>query len=73
VPVASRRHPHRPLSIDSTHWRADGRPKVRYPTQSSAQAAAAERSAEAGSLLGVYLCAFCHGWHMGRRSGRNID
>jgi hypothetical protein len=65
------RHQHRPLALDSSHWRADGQPKVRYRTRTDALVAADERSREVGSPLGVYACAFCSGWHMGRREGRD--
>jgi hypothetical protein len=61
---------HRPLTIRSTHWRADGRAKQRYGSRHEAQAAANDRGAEAGYLLHVYVCDFCHGWHMAR-SGRD--
>ncbi len=66
----SQHKPHRPLALDASHWRGDGRPKVRYPTRQDALVAAEERSREWGSKLGVYECAFCGGWHMGRRGGR---
>ena len=73
-PVARpRRSAHRPLAVDSSHWRSDGQPKVRYPTRADALAAAGERSREAGASLGVYRCAFCAGWHMGKREGRRAD
>lgn len=62
---------HRPLAIDASHWRQDGRPKVRYATKGDAAIAADERSKDAGAPLGIYECAFCHGWHMGRRGSRN--
>jgi hypothetical protein len=69
----ARRRPreHRPLSLSSSHWRADGAAKVRYPTEREALAAAAERGREAGMELGAYRCGFCHGWHMGRRDPRH--
>jgi hypothetical protein len=71
--MARRREPHRPLTIDGSHWRADGQAKVRFSTQGAAQQAAADRSAESGAELGVYACDFCRGWHMGKRSGRPVD
>jgi hypothetical protein len=61
------------LALDASHWRSDGQPKVRYPTQHEAMLAAGERSRDAGSTLGVYECAFCRGWHMGKRDGRRDD
>lgn len=71
VRMTSRRHrEHRPLSIEGSHWRADGQPKVRYPTQSDAVSAADERGRESEVDLHVYLCDFCRGWHMGSRSRR---
>lgn len=65
--MASRRRSasHRPLSIESSHWRSDGRPKVRYNTRDKAISATGERFSETGISLEVYLCDFCHGWHMG--------
>lgn len=68
--MARRRQPHRPLALDSSHWREDGQPKQRYPTERIARDAAQERSKEAGVELNVYRCAFCNGWHMGKRGGR---
>ncbi|HLW45578.1 MAG TPA: hypothetical protein VKR78_05145 [Acidimicrobiales bacterium] len=66
-----RHRAHRPLALDASHWRDDGQPKVRYPTRADALVAADERSKESGTKLGVYECAFCRGWHMGRRAGRS--
>jgi hypothetical protein len=71
--VARRRPPHRPLTLDASHWREDGRPKVRYPTQRDALLAADDRGQEAGVDLGVYRCPFCDGWHMGKRGGRSPE
>ena len=68
--MARRRDPHRELSLDSSHWRRDGRPKVRYPSQAEALSAAEERSGEAGGPLQVYRCPYCSDWHMGRRDGQ---
>ena len=72
-PMARRRPSHRPLTIDGSHWRADGQPKVRFSTRNDALRAAHDRGAESGSELGVYRCDFCGGWHMGKRSGRQHD
>lgn len=58
------------LSIGSSHWRSDGVAKQRYVSRHEAQAAANYRGGEAGYLLHVYQCDFCHGWHMAR-SGRD--
>jgi len=71
--VPRRRPLHRSLSLAGSHWRADGAPKVRYRTEREAQAAAADRTREAGVDLGAYRCEFCAGWHMGRPSGRDDD
>lgn len=71
--MARRREPHRPLSLEASHWREDGRPKVRFRSQGEALGAADERGRESGAELGVYRCGFCGGWHMGRRSGRGGD
>jgi hypothetical protein len=71
--VAPRRQPHRPLSIDGSHWRADGQPKVRFSDRTDALRAADDRCKESGAELGVYRCDFCGGWHMGKRSGRQPD
>jgi hypothetical protein len=68
--VPRRHHPYRPLSVRSSHWRADGQPKVRYSTQRDALSAADERGEESGVELGAYQCDFCHGWHMGRLERR---
>ena len=62
------RRAHRALRLDSTHWRRDGEPKVRFESRAEALGAAAERSAEADTTLGVYHCPYCRGWHMGSRS-----
>ncbi len=67
----ARKHEHRPLALDASHWRDDGGPKVRYPSRADALVAADDRSKESGIELGVYECAFCGGWHMGRSSGRS--
>lgn len=66
-----RRRDYRPLGIDSSHWRRDGRPKVRYPTRADALVAADDRSRDAGAPLDVYECPFCGGWHMGKRAARS--
>jgi hypothetical protein len=53
----------------SSHWRADGAPKVRYRSEGEAWSAAEHRRAETGQAMTVYRCAFCTGWHMGTASG----
>lgn len=67
----AKRREHRPLTLDASHWRDDGQPKVRYSSRADALVAADDRSKESGTKLGVYECAFCGGWHMGRRAGRS--
>ncbi len=67
--MARRRRAHRELALDASHWRRDGRPKVRYASQGEALSAAEERSAGDDTTLGVYPCSFCDGWHMGSRGG----
>ena len=63
-----RRHSHRELALDSSHWRKDGQPKVRYASRHEALNAADNRSAESSTSLTVYECPYCNGWHMGRRA-----
>lgn len=71
--MSRRRQPHRPLALDASHWREDGQPKLRYPTERIAREAALERSKGAGVELNVYRCPFCDGWHMGKRGGRSAE
>ena len=47
------------------HWRADGRPKVRFPTQDAANRSALRLRLEEGADLDPYWCQFCGGWHLG--------
>jgi hypothetical protein len=56
------------MALDSSHWRRDGQPKVRYGTRGEALNAAEERGAESRTRLSVYACPYCKGWHMGGRS-----
>ncbi len=49
------------------HWRADGRPKTRFPTQDAANRSALRLRLEEGADLDPYLCQFCGGWHLGGR------
>jgi hypothetical protein len=69
--VARRRPPHKPLSVGSSHWRADGAPKVRYGSRAEALSAAYDRGTEEGIELSAYQCDFCDGWHMGRATPRS--
>ncbi|MEI6700164.1 MAG: hypothetical protein WCL38_00205 [Actinomycetota bacterium] len=66
MPRRRRTPTHRPLAVNSSHWRSDGAAKARYPTERDARAAAAYRGTEAGYALSVYQCGFCSGWHMAR-------
>lgn len=55
-----------PKRLVSEHFRSDGRPKRRWPTQ-----AAAEAHRERYGLTDkcVYPCTFCGGFHMATRRG----
>ncbi len=68
-----RRRPERPLSLPSSHWRADGRPKVRFVSEREAMVVAAERAEQGGVLLAAYRCGFCQGWHLGRSGPKAED
>jgi hypothetical protein len=48
------------------HWRADGRPKVRFPSEAEAQKAGFSYRLEHGADLNAYQCEFCGGWHLGQ-------
>jgi hypothetical protein len=48
------------------HWRADGRPKVRFRTREEANRSSLRLRLEEGADLDPYLCPFCDGWHLGR-------
>ena len=50
------------------HWRADGRPKTRFPTQDEANRSSLRLRLEEGADLDPYRCGFCGGWHLGNRS-----
>lgn len=52
------------------HWRADGRPKVRYPSESDAHKAGFSYRLEHGADLNAYECEFCGGWHLGASDDR---
>jgi hypothetical protein len=52
------------------HWRADGKPKVRYPTEADAHRAGFSYRLEHGSDLGAYECEYCGGWHFGASDDR---
>jgi hypothetical protein len=50
------------------HWRADGQPKTRFPTQDAANRASLRLRLEEGADLDPYPCPYCGGWHLGNRS-----
>ena len=52
------------------HWRADGQPKTRFPTQDEANRASLRHRLEEGADLDPYRCGFCGGWHLGNRTDR---
>jgi hypothetical protein len=49
------------------HWRSDGRPKVRFPTQAEANRSSLRLRLEEGADLEPYVCRICGGWHLGTR------
>lgn len=49
------------------HWRADGRPKTRFPSEGDANRSSLRLRLEAGADLDPYRCGFCGGWHLGNR------
>jgi hypothetical protein len=51
------------------HWRADGQPKTRFPSQDEANRSSLRLRLEEGADLDPYQCGFCGGWHLGNRSG----
>jgi hypothetical protein len=53
------------------HWRADGRPKTRFPSQDEANRSALFLRLEVGADLDPYQCAFCGGWHLGNRGDQD--
>ncbi len=66
------RRPRRPHRTDGgghrEHWRADGAPKVAYPTADDANRAALQARLEHGLDLDPYRCGICHRWHLGGRT-----
>lgn len=56
---------HREQRLD--HWRADGQPKARFPTQDAANRASLRLRLEEGADLDPYPCTYCGGWHLGNR------
>jgi hypothetical protein len=66
--VASRRRLRRregPRRTLLSHWRADGKAKVRYASETEANRASFGHRLEHGSDLLPYRCEFCGGWHLG--------
>lgn len=51
------------------HWRSDGRPKVRFPTEDDANRASLRLRLDEGADLAPYPCSFCGGWHLGGGTG----
>jgi anti-sigma factor ChrR (cupin superfamily) len=49
------------------HWRADGQPKSRFPTQADANRSSLRLRLEEGIDLDPYECRYCGGWHLGSR------
>jgi hypothetical protein len=49
------------------HWRSDGQPKARFPSQADANRSALRLRLEEGADLDPYRCGFCAGWHLGNR------
>jgi hypothetical protein len=69
---ARRRRPPRDRGGDDSaprldHWRADGQPKARFPTQDAANRASLRLRLEEGVDLDPYPCPYCGGWHLGNR------
>jgi hypothetical protein len=56
-----------PKPSASGHFRRDGAPKNRYPSQKEAADAAHLRWVLDRVELDVYRCDICDGWHMGKR------
>jgi hypothetical protein len=70
---ARRRGPSRHRSTPSggsgrEHWRSDGQPKTRFPSEDEANRSALRLRLEAGADLDPYRCELCHGWHLGNRA-----
>ncbi len=51
------------------HWRADGQPKTRFPTQAEANRSSLQLRLEQGVDLDPYRCKICDGWHLGGGRG----
>jgi len=49
------------------HWRADGAPKVAYPSADEANRATLQARLEHGVDLDPYRCGICSNWHLANR------
>jgi hypothetical protein len=58
-----------PVTSGREHWRADGQPKTRFPSQDDANRSSLRLRLEQGADLDPYQCGFCGGWHLGNRGG----
>ncbi len=56
-----------PGGVGREHWRSDGQPKTRFPSQDEANRSAFFLRLEVGADLDPYQCQFCGGWHLGNR------
>ena len=56
-------------SAGREHWRADGSPKTRFPSEDEANRSSLRLRLEQGADLDPYRCGFCGGWHLGNRNG----
>ena len=54
-------------AVAREHWRADGQPKTRFPTQAEANRSSLRLRLEEGADLNPYRCRYCDGWHLGNR------
>ncbi|MFC0081619.1 hypothetical protein ACFFRE_05595 [Aciditerrimonas ferrireducens] len=48
-----------------SHWRADGQPKVRFPSEAEANRFALQVRLAYGHDPVAYPCELCGGWHLG--------
>jgi hypothetical protein len=53
--------------VRGPHWRSDGSPKRRFPSEAEANRAALLARLEHGTELDAYACPFCGDWHLGSR------
>jgi hypothetical protein len=64
---ARRAGPTGPVPAGREHWRADGHPKTRFPSEEEANRSSLRLRLEEGADLDPYRCGFCGGWHLGNR------